>query len=374
MFNERSEDYYPDVTFCFNGGHLKEATEELPISQHGVSEILKGNADLEEKDPKSFEAIATSNADAYFIGLQDILNGYTFTTSLNVTSYHVTDHLKENVKNQKPAVNPFFATTHQDPDKVCFTRHSKLERGNGITRKEDNVAFSFKQKNQGQVRLIIFLHHPGQFIRHKESPVAESTLDSDENSQKITITVPGITTLRKRSTDESSCEKNPIDDGISFRQKVMEEVGCKPSYWNSLVNETEHSHICNTSSKLQEVYDNIRTPTKLLSTSPAPCTAMLIPLSIQKDQLDDKGKFDISIIYSTTEYQEIENHREFDFNSMFAGIGGFVGIFCGYSLFQVTYLREMSLLRKLSAMSLVACSWLVMLFTSPFFGGIYPFY
>ena len=65
MFNERSDDYYPDVTFCFNGGHLKEATEELPISQHGVSEILKGNADIEERVPKSFEAIATSNTDAY---------------------------------------------------------------------------------------------------------------------------------------------------------------------------------------------------------------------------------------------------------------------------------------------------------------------
>lgn len=158
-------------------------------------------------------------------------------------------------------------------------------------------------------------------------------------------------------------------DGITFRQKVMEEVGCKPSYWNSLVNEAEPSHICNTSLKLQKVYDNIRTPTKLLSTSPAPCTAMLIPHSVQKDQLDDKGKFDISIIYSTTEYQEIENHREYDFNSMFAGIGGFVGIFCGYSLFQVTDLRQIGLLRKLSTMFLAACSSIVMVFSSPLFGG-----
>ena len=117
----------------------------------------------------------------------------------------------------------------------------------------------------------------------------------------------------------------------------------------------------------------IQTPTKLLLTSPAPCTAMLIPLSIQKDQLDDKGKFDISIIYSTTEYQEIENHREFDFNSMFAGIGGFVGIFCGYSLYQVTELREIAFLRKLLTMFLTACSSLFMAFSSPYFGGKLPF-
>ena len=56
---------------------------------------------------------------------------------------------------------------------------------------------------------------------------------------------------------------------------------------------------------------------------------MLIPLTVQKDDLDDKndiGSYVISIIYSTTEYQEIVNLQDFDFNSAFSGIGGFIGI------------------------------------------------
>ena len=38
-YNERTEDNYPDITFCFNGGHLKEAIDELEISRKGYSDI-----------------------------------------------------------------------------------------------------------------------------------------------------------------------------------------------------------------------------------------------------------------------------------------------------------------------------------------------
>ena len=75
-----------------------------------------------------------------------------------------------------------------------------------------------KQNPEGQVRLKIYLHHPGQFMRHKESPVVESLIVGNDFSRKITLTIPGITTLRKRSTEADHCESNPTNDVITFRE------------------------------------------------------------------------------------------------------------------------------------------------------------
>ena len=47
-------------------------------------------------------------------------------------------------------------------------------------------------------------------------------------------------------------------------------------------------------------------------------------------------------------YQEIENVQDFNFESFFSSLGGFVGIFLGYSLLQVPdLLSNISTLKKL---------------------------
>ena len=41
------------------------------------------------------------------------------------------------------------------------------------------------------------------------------------------------------------------------------------------------------------------------------------------------------IRYTELVYQNIENSRGTSFETFFSGVGGFVGIFCGYSIMQV---------------------------------------
>ena len=85
-FNNRPNDNYPDVTFCSDDGHLKDAADEMQISKTGFSKILKGESNLEYTAPKTFEKIVTSNSDDYFINLKDILFSYSFKNNLNVSS------------------------------------------------------------------------------------------------------------------------------------------------------------------------------------------------------------------------------------------------------------------------------------------------
>ena len=73
---------------------------------------------------------------------------------------------------------------------------------------------------------------------------------------------------------------------------------------------------------------------------------MLIPLTVQKDTSTGNGKIKVSIVYLTSQYQEVINIPDFGFDSMFSGIGGFVGIFLGYSFLQATELIKTVLFRK----------------------------
>ena len=48
LFNQINEDKYPDITFCLEGNHLKDSTEEFQVSPTTVSDIMKGKVFLKQ--------------------------------------------------------------------------------------------------------------------------------------------------------------------------------------------------------------------------------------------------------------------------------------------------------------------------------------
>ena len=49
----------------------------------------------------------------------------------------------------------------------------------------------------------------------------------------------------------------------------------------------------------------------------------------------------ITFLYEDSEYEELTNMQSFDFASFVSGVGGFIGIFLGYSLLQIPDLLEL---------------------------------
>ena len=364
-FNDRPIDNYPDLTFCIDdgNGHFKEAVEEFQVSNFSFSDVLKGNTSLETKAPELFEKITNVHPNVYFTGIEDILLSYSFKTNKEPKSYSPTKDVK---KRQDDPFSPFFGTVHQDPDKICFTRHSQSESGTKIVRRKDEFVFNFKDMPGTGSSMKLFLHYPGQFIRHLETPVAESQMNRGDWSQRMVLTIPAISTLRKRSTKSDPCNDNDEDDAQVFREQIINDVGCIPGYWKSLAKQKRT--ICNTTDVLEKIFKNISNTKGVLSKSRKPCYAMMIPLTVQKDTLEELNQLHISVLYSATEYEEINNFRDFDFDSMFSGIGGFVGIFLGYSLLQATEILEMNWIKNLRASIFTAISS-VFLFSSIFFKG-----
>ena len=90
-----------------------------------------------------------------------------------------------------------------------------------------------------------------------------------------------------------------------------------------------------------------------------PCEEMIVVTNIVKERgrrrmekpldaikYEMTSYLDIDIIQGSEMYQEIDNVRDFGAESCWSGIGGFVGIFLGYSLLQipkmmVIYFKEM---------------------------------
>ena len=64
---------------------------------------------------------------------------------------------------------------------------------------------------------------------------------------------------------------------------------------------------------------------------------MQVPVNVQQKTYygDGKSRLSISISYLAEKYQEITNVRDFDLETLGSGIGGYIGIFLGYSLLQV---------------------------------------
>ena len=99
----------------------------------------------------------------------------------------------------------------------------------------------------------IFVHYPGQFIRTTERPVVDIIVG--EISEKITLTISDVTTLRKRSTSTTPCNRSKIDEGYIFRSKIVDIIKCKPMYWDSLSDPMASLQLCETADQLKKVYE-----------------------------------------------------------------------------------------------------------------------
>ena len=112
-------------------------------------------------------------------------------------------------------------------------------------------------------------------------------------------------------------------------QKSMDEIGCTTPFVVNL------DHICNdlkTSIKAKKLYDRLHHKTHKIKDCHYPCKFIKIavtPYKKRSDKNTTRLKFDkfIKVTKATYSYTELELLAEF---------GGYVGLFLGFSVFQVS--------------------------------------
>ena len=164
----------------------------------------------------------------------------------------------------------------------------------------------------------------------------------EENENLVRITLYEISIIRKRPNANIPCDlnKNSNDDD-HWRKAALSFLGCLPPYWTTFSPQSNFSlPTCNSSTQLKDFYlnafndlSNMYTNISVLYTSP--CDDMSITPTFYVQPHSSPDKLVITVKYPGRSFKEITNRRAFNVESFWSGVGGFVGIFLGYSLLQL---------------------------------------
>ena len=165
--------------------------------------------------------------------------------------------------------------------------------------------------------------------------------DIDEiNFGMLEFWVSQVNVLRKRVDANEICDPDVIDD-LAVLETTMKQVNCTPPFWNSILPKNNYSFPpCDSLTKLKEVSDVLKAPDKLMgifNQYTGPCIKLSSVVTFQekaKNKEKDPNSFVLVFNYLEEMYQEIRNERDFDMEMFWSSVGGFIGMFLGYSLWQ----------------------------------------
>ena len=272
----------------------------------------------------------------------------------------MSDHISENQVRTKESEATMYIS-YQDGYRICVTR--KNDSNLGIDHLMDAFTVPLEFLAIPDLAFEIYVHQVGGLIGQlgrghslKITPAMNSRAIELSNYFKETnstvsisneIRFKSIEILHKRNGAEMPCDENIHDNDRAYKKAVIEKAGCIPSFWKSLIQEEEDKlPPCTKTSEYQKISSflpdvqnnkNVRNGTKLYT---QPCYEMFITVtttSRYEYTIFDEEKPHLSCIFyfEADRFKEIHNYQAFNLGEMWSQIGGFVGIFLGYSCLQV---------------------------------------
>ena len=265
-----------------------------------------------------------------------------------------------------------FVLSYQDPDRVCYTprvKHSISHDHDDLTLDVQNMIDQIGNGN-GVLSDLPFMriniHMQGQLLRMFGKDVAHFSVRdllsehcAEKNGlyyeninklcsgKKIAFLMSQVTLLRKRHDATTPCDQDLSNEDVKIMTAVIEEVGCVPTFWKSIDTDLWSLSHCKTAAEYRKIYryaSNVALSRSLIT---RPCNEMMVVTNILKEpgrrkeeksvDLDTRKwttYLDISFIMGSEMFQEITNVRDFGKESCWSGIGGFIGLFMGYSILQ----------------------------------------
>jgi len=211
--------------------------------------------------------------------------------------------------------------------------------------------------------LRFFVHQRGQLLRKIGTPdyVLKGIMlkgPEESFSYQISWRISSVDVLEKRADAVPSCNPNLEDEDNAWITNVVDILGCVPAFLKRfLVNSSLSTGNEVTLRCSKEQYSNFSKKLhpknhfeKWAKLYVEPCTQMAIVVSSEHNLVVKRPacnewmlatsitgikEVTLRIEYGTIGFKEIRNYRAFGLLSLWSQIGGFVGIFLGYSLLQV---------------------------------------
>ena len=344
---------FPTFTVCMEEkeeGDLYDDTKITGISQKKYQKMLKGEIEMNQ-------SIVSSNDPE-----EVMLNSEYIVCQLLVQSRDETVLAKWIKKascadflDTKTDIPIPMKINYRSPDKLCISPiNSDQERPiREILFKLDLRPF-YNDYKLMFTTVRFYLHGEGQLIRNFGNDVYMTKM-ADLNpypasktiKNMIEFSITQVNILRKRSDANIPCDHGMHDDDEYIRRKIADEAGCIPPYWAhfNVTGDKIKAYVCNSTSQLRKAYKEIKVIEEKLKMFGKPCKELSNFFSLQSEGtagrdvsesgLGLKKTFDMKIKFLTDQFQEVTNSKDFGFESLWSGIGGFTGIFLGYSFLNV---------------------------------------
>ena len=336
------EDVYPDVTLCFNGipnnKHIYDSSylrNQHSLDKTEYQQLLTGDSSAWQEMPNASKLVGEIDFDNATTGLKKLIPYY-HVILLGRTSWLTRDEL--------------IHKTYQIPGMICFTREFKTHLNGAFVSLE-----SFKVSLE-KFAVKVFLHYPGNVMRTVfgmdriwKFTFLMDKKTSKEISNNIELKLEQMNVLKKRHDAVKPCDPTPTDD-LRFWKEMSRRLICLPPYWKRFIstNLTNGLLTCKNSTdfiKMQDMIETnpmspqIKVKEEILSSFTAPCNEIgsIIVNSKEKTRKTHLSKNEalVKINYNIKKYQEIRNEEDFGLGSLWSYIGGYVGIFVGYSLLNL---------------------------------------
>ena len=341
-FNQNPEDKYPTFSICLHGNDLYWKTEhmlfkEIELTSSQFVDALKGRGYRyrfdEQKGIYHKENVTLNNNlllkfSEAMLRPSDIIIGAKF-----VTHTHKISHFGIIDNEQHEESIPFHIGFHT-PDEICFTRNSSYEKD--LIREYDWISLNRELLEIGpnlNIQIWFITHYPGQLIREFNNPNFRSILDSYQTQKVLELKISGVTKLRRRANSNVPCnQKIDTNADEKYQREIISKIECVPIYWIHILDPTPAYNTCTSNNDLKMAKHFIH---HFAPSYDPPCVEMtsLVTYSKNLDQLPHQ--FLLKVIYTERFYQEIKNDRDFCFVPLFSSVGGYLGLFLGYSLLQI---------------------------------------
>ena len=355
MYNHSPKERYPSFSICFKGtnfhwfhefnifkanGLTSSKYEKLLAGEKVKKYVYNSTSRLYRKVDAANGNGATENLKDFHLRLTDILVGAEFVTE---DSRH--QLLYKNKIGATSIRQPPFYIGYHSPDQICFTRVSNDSMGS--IRLYDKLSFNRSIVGPGMYNdsiLSIHVHYPEQLMRSLDRP-ALTTIFSEYKSD-VGMKISQGTLLRKREGSNEPCNDEINEHYDAYLQtKMSNHFHCVPPYWNLTLKNELKLNECNSTDKLAEVYNKIKEHTCMLSKYDPPCLEKFDSVVYNWNPPNEDTLAEIKITYKDRYYEEILYSKDLGMESFWAGIGGFAGLFMGFSIMQFSpFLGESVLL------------------------------
>ena len=354
-FNEHPDDKYPTFTFCVKGHNflwfeedkifdsfaLDTAQYELMLKEGtALKDEFNKNSKVYEKRQVVFSDFTDTDFDEFHIKINDFLTELEYATERRMERISLNDTSGDMV-HAEAHINISYKTA----DKICFSRSSDDKLTS--MRLHDLITFnSSVLKKYHETEIQVFIHHPKQLIRSFDKPKYKasfeyliSTLGSNpvKGPKTLDFRISQVKQLRKRSTSVPPCNDDLLDYDQFYKESMISKLGCIPPYWMNEFSNKSKLGECASPKQLKDAYSKIKEQERIGDLNEIPCNEMIL-LSIDSVNNEPSPRpKDVSIkfIYTEKSYEEIRYNKMIGFDGWLSNVGGFVGIFVGYSMLQI---------------------------------------